>query len=152
MEESVFLLGAGPGIAEEAAKKLQTMFPALIVAGIRDGFFDPEDTPLIVKTINESGAGVLFVALGSPKQEAWIDDNKANLSVSICQGVGGTFDVLAGRVPRAPSSWQRLHLEWLYRMFREPRRIIRHTGLLNFVGLALKELIVRKNRNRDSLK
>ena len=95
---SVFLFGAKPGVAECAAKNLCEKIPGLIVCGTRDGYFTPEQDDEIVKQINDSGADVLWVCLGAPKQEKWMAENKDKLNVSVMLGLGGSLDVYAGNV------------------------------------------------------
>ena len=100
--ESVFLFGAKPGVAETAAEKLKVKYPGLVIAGTHDGYFKEEDEDAIVQQINDSGASLLFVCLGAPKQENWIYRNRDRLKVNLCMGVGGALDVFAGNVKRAP--------------------------------------------------
>ncbi|WP_281658687.1 WecB/TagA/CpsF family glycosyltransferase [Halobacillus sp. Cin3] len=129
--KSVFLYGAKPGVAEEAKDKLIEQYPNLHVAGVLDGY--EKDEQKVIQTINESGADILFVALGSPRQEYWIVDHMKELNVSIFQGVGGSFDVISGRVKRAPALFQRFGVEWLYRLISEPWRIKRQIRLPLFL-------------------
>lgn len=128
----VFLFGAKPGVAEEAADKLTQLYPGLVICGTRDGYFKEEQTPEIVEQINAAEPDILLVCLGAPKQEKWIADNRDRLNARIVLGAGGSLDVLAGRVERAPESWQRLGLEWAYRLKKEPKRIGRMTALPRF--------------------
>jgi N-acetylglucosaminyldiphosphoundecaprenol N-acetyl-beta-D-mannosaminyltransferase len=137
----VFLLGARPDVNERAARELQQRYPRLVIAGRRDGFFKDEDNAAIVDQINRSGAAVIFVALGSPKQELWMERNRALLGAGVCQGVGGSFDVFAGEVRRAPALFRRLNLEWFYRLVAHPGRLLRQTALPGFViGLAVRSI------------
>ncbi|WP_226581204.1 WecB/TagA/CpsF family glycosyltransferase [Halobacillus litoralis] len=129
--KSVFLYGAKPGIAEEAKDRLKEKYPNLKVAGVLDGY--EKDEAKVIRTINESEADILFVALGSPRQEYWIVDHMKDLNVNIFQGVGGSFDVISGRVKRAPAIFQRFGLEWLYRLISEPWRIKRQIRLPLFL-------------------
>ncbi|HAG06973.1 MAG TPA: glycosyltransferase [Peptococcaceae bacterium] len=135
----VFLLGASPGVAEAAAAKLAARFPGFQVAGAHHGYFAPEDEPKLLQRINAARPDVLFVALGAPKQEVWIARNLNTLRVPVVMGVGGSFDVLAGRVKRAPAVLRRLHLEWLGRLVYEPRRWRRMLVLPKFVWTVLVE-------------
>lgn len=136
----VFLFGARPGVAEQAAEALRGQFPGLRVVGCHDGYLTADRHTALIDSINASGARLLFVALGSPAQEFWIHANLAKLpAVSVCQGVGGTFDVLAGRVRRAPVAWRKAYLEWLYRLLREPARVRRLPRLLGFAWRVWKE-------------
>lgn len=128
-----FLLGSKPGVAEEAAVKIITDFPGIIIAGFRDGYFNEDQNEEVIDAINASKADILLVALGAPKQEKWIASNKNNLNVKICIGVGGTLDILSGRVKLAPDFFRRNGLEWLYRLYKEPRRAKRMLDLPRFV-------------------
>ncbi|HLZ23843.1 MAG TPA: WecB/TagA/CpsF family glycosyltransferase [Ktedonobacterales bacterium] len=122
---SVFLLGAQPGVADQAAKTLVERFPTLRIAGVQHGFFAPEDSAEIVARINAAQPDVLLVALGVPTQEIWITEHFADLSVPVCLAVGALFDFLSNNVPRAPKLFRRLGIEWLFRLVREPRRLWR---------------------------
>lgn len=134
---SVFLYGAKPGVAKQAATKLQEQYPKLKVAGTLDGYVKDEEE--IIQTINDSGAKVLFVALGSPTQEQFIIRNKDKLNVSVFQGVGGSFDVFSGNIERAPATFRKLGLEWLYRLLKEPSRWKRQMELPKFLIAVLTE-------------
>ena len=128
---SIFLLGAKPGIAERAALMLGEKYPGLKTAGEADGYFTDDDP--IIERINAAQPDVLFVCLGAGKQEIWISENLKRLDVRLCAGLGGCIDVFAGNAKRAPVFFQKLGLEWLYRLFREPRRIKRMIKLPLFV-------------------
>jgi N-acetylglucosaminyldiphosphoundecaprenol N-acetyl-beta-D-mannosaminyltransferase len=97
--------------------------------------------PGLIDRINASKTDILFVALGSPKQEAWIDRYLPQLKVKLCQGVGGTFDVIAGRLQRAPAALRAVHLEWFYRLATDPRRLPRQTALPRFVFQVFKQRV-----------
>jgi N-acetylglucosaminyldiphosphoundecaprenol N-acetyl-beta-D-mannosaminyltransferase len=142
---AVFLYGATPEVNERAAQVLVERYPGLRVAGHRHGYVGEADMPALVEEINASGAQILFVALGSPRQELWMKQYLPQLDVRVCQGVGGTFDVLVGKVRRAPAVFRRLHLEWLYRLLSEPRRLLRQTALPRF---AWKVLVARVTGRR----
>lgn len=118
----VFLLGGAPGVAEAAAAALRRHHPALQIVGTHHGFFGPQEEEEVRSQIRQARPELLLVALGAPRQERWMRLNSADLGVPVSIGVGGSFDVLAGRVPRAPRWMQRVGLEWLYRVVREPRR------------------------------
>ncbi len=118
----IFLLGGAPGVAQAAANALRVRHPALKIVGTRDGFFSPEDEGSVCAHIRSARPDVLLVGLGAPRQERWMQRWSATLGVPVSIGVGGTFDVLAGRIPRAPRWMQRLGLEWFYRLAQEPRR------------------------------
>lgn len=128
---SVFLFGAKPGVAELAAENLQKQFPGLVIAGVNDGYFK-DDGPIIEK-INAAKPDFLLVCLGAPKQEIWMRDHSAQLDVGLMAGLGGSLDVFAGVVQRAPVRWQKLGLEWLYRLLKEPKRIGRMAKLPLFL-------------------
>ncbi len=125
-EQSVFLLGGAPDIAERAAHKLQKKNSNLRIVGTYAGNPIPEETPDIINRINQSGARLLLVAYGAPAQDLWISENFSKFtSVRIAMGVGGTFDFISGRIRRAPKLFRLIGLEWMWRVLREPRRIKR---------------------------
>lgn len=129
----LFLLGAAPGVAEQAARLLAERYPGLVVAGTFAGSPAIEENDDIVRRINESGAALLFVAYGAPKQDKWIDRNRNALpAVRVAIGVGGSLDFITGRAVRAPRWVQRLGLEWLHRLIREPWRWRRMLALPRF--------------------
>lgn len=134
---SVYLFGAKPGVAETAAAKLTDMYPGVVIAGTSDGYFT-DDKPVIEK-INASNPDLLMVCLGSPKQENWMASNAGRLGCGLMAGLGGSLDVLAGNVQRAPEAWRKLGLEWLYRVIKEPKRIGRIAKLPLFVVEAASE-------------
>lgn len=129
----LFFLGAAEGVAEEAAYILQEEYEGLQVVGTYSGSPAPEEEDEIVEMVNQSGADILLVAYGAPKQDKWIARNMPRLHVKMAMGVGGTFDFITGRVSRAPEWMQMLYLEWLYRLIREPWRIWRMMRLPRFV-------------------
>lgn len=118
----VFMLGAEQGVLEEAVVKLKKRFPDLVIAGHHHGYFwdDEED---VVRRIKNSGAKLLFVAISSPKKENFISRWSSELGVDFVMGVGGTFDVIAGKSKRAPEFMQKIGMEWFYRLIQEPRRM-----------------------------
>lgn len=125
--KKLFLLGAKPGVAEQAAQNLRASHPGLIICGTNDGYFN-EDGPVVEK-IKTSGADVVFVCLGAPKQELWMKKNGTATGASLAVGLGGCLDVFAGNVQRAPVAMQKAGLEWLYRLYKEPQRIGRMAKL-----------------------
>lgn len=131
----VYFLGGKPGVAEAAAQKMTEAYPGLVVCGMRDGYFQktgPENDAAVAQ-VNESGAKILFVCLGAPAQEKWICENLSRLpDVQILLGLGGSLDVYAGTVKRAPKIFIRLGLEWFYRLLKEPWRIGRMMRLPQF--------------------
>ena len=132
-----YFFGAAEGVAELAAQNAVKKFNANIV-GTRNGFFSVDDEPAIIDAINNSGAEILLVGLGVPKQEKWIFNNLDKLKVPVSIGVGGTFDVLAGKVKRAPRWMQRAKLEWLFRALLQPSRAGRLIALPKFVYNVVK--------------
>ena len=135
----VFFLGAREGIAERAAEKLKERFERLEIAGCYAGSPAREEEDEIVARVNAANAQILFVAYGPPKQELWIARNATRLAprVAIAMGVGGTFDTLAGIVPRAPQWMRRAGFEWTYRLLREPRRFRRQLAIPYFMWLVV---------------
>lgn len=134
--DGVFFLGAKPGVAEEAARRMTGKYPGLRVCGTNDGYFQKSgaENDAVVEKINCSGAKLLFVCLGVPVQEEWICDNRGRLeTVRMCMALGGSLDVYAGAVKRAPKIFIRLSLEWLYRLLKEPRRLGRMMKLPKFI-------------------
>lgn len=141
--DKLFLLGAKPGVAALAGEKLQEKYPGLQIVGVHDGYFQ-EDEP-IVEEINQSGAVILFVCLGAPKQEQWMKNHMEQLThVKLMAGLGGSLDVFAGAVKRAPDFWVKSGLEWLYRLLQEPKRFGRMCKLPLFLFDALRMRIRRK--------
>ncbi len=128
----VYFLGASRASVGGTVEALEREFPGLTVAGFRDGYFDPED-PSVCENVRSSGAKILFVALGVPKQEIWLTQHGEDLGNVVAVGVGGAFDVLSGGLRRAPVVWQKLGLEWLYRLIQEPWRWKRDLELFLFV-------------------
>jgi N-acetylglucosaminyldiphosphoundecaprenol N-acetyl-beta-D-mannosaminyltransferase len=144
----VYLLGAKGDTAERAANALRANHPGLIVAGTRDGYFSDPQSGEVADAVRASGARVLFTGLGSPRQEFWVADYLARTGCSVGIGVGGSFDVLAGNVRRAPALFRRMNLEWLYRLLLEPARLRRQMALPYFVWLALCDCVARRSTRR----
>jgi len=135
----LFLLGAAPGVAEQAAAELTARYPGLRVAGCYAGSPDPAENGPIVERVNASGATLLYVAYGAPKQDKWIARNrKALTTVRVALGVGGSLDFVTGRAVRAPRWMQRLGLEWLHRLYKEPWRWRRMLALPRFAWRVLR--------------
>lgn len=130
-QKKIFLYGGKPGRADEAKVKLAEMYPGIQIAGTLHGY--EKDQQVVRDAINQSQADIIFVAMGSPAQENWIIANKETLHPSVYQGVGGSFDVISGKIERAPESFQKLGLEWLYRLMKEPWRIKRQAVLPLFL-------------------
>ena len=135
--KSIFLYGAKPGVAESAAEALKFTYASLQIAGTQDGY--EKDNEKVIQKINEAKPDILFVAMGSPRQEEWIEANRDKLHPSLYQGVGCSFDVLAGNVKRAPGFFQKTGLEWFYRLAKEPSRLKRQLVLPVFLIETLKK-------------
>ncbi len=133
----VFLLGAAPGVAEKAAEKARECWPSLVVCGTHHGYFEAGEDAKIIEKVRAAAPDLLFLGMGAPKQELWGARYLQDLGVPVVMGVGGSFDVLAGKVKRAPAWLRKLHLEWLGRLLREPRRWRRQTVLPKFMLMVL---------------
>ncbi len=144
----LYLLGGAPGVAERAGVVLAQRHPGLRIAGFHDGYFEQTEESDVIGGIAASGARLVLVALGFPKQELWIRRNAAALGPVVCIGVGGSLDVISGRLQRAPALMRTLGLEWLYRLVREPQRLGRQLALPLFAmlvaGQALRERFSRR--------
>lgn len=144
----VYLLGARADIVKKASAELKRRFPNLIISGFRDGYFDAEETS-VADEIRDSGAKVLFVAMGIPRQEIWIHENADRLGDLLAVGVGGAFDVVSGSLKRAPHLLQKIGLEWLYRLFQEPWRWRKDLDLFAFVFKVLLTKIGIHSSHRE---
>lgn len=133
---SVFLYGARPGVAQRAGESLQSACPGLRIAGTENGYISDETA--LLEALEREKPDLLLLGLGAPRQELWMAENRQKIN-AVMIGVGGLLDVFAGDIPRAPESWQRLGLEWLYRLLREPRRFKRVIRLPKILLLALRE-------------
>jgi N-acetylglucosaminyldiphosphoundecaprenol N-acetyl-beta-D-mannosaminyltransferase len=143
---SVYFLGARREVVETLAKKSRTRYPGLEIAGFRDGYFGRKDHQGIVEEIRASGAHILFVGMPSPFKETWCERHRERLNVPVIMGVGGSFDVLAGYIRRAPGWVQSAGLEWFWRLLMEPRKLWRRYLTTNseFVWLAACEIVARR--------
>lgn len=137
----VFMFGSQPDIIEKAKTAALERYPGLCVVGTRHGYFTAQDEPEIIEAITAAKPDILLAALGVPRQEKWLSKHLANLNIAVCMGVGGSFDVMAGAVKRAPLWMQRTSLEWLFRLLCQPQRAIRMLALPRF---ALKVLMGKK--------
>ncbi len=126
---SIYLLGGKPGIPEVAKENLERLFPKVNIVGVHHGYFDENEEKEVIKEINTLQPNVLFVALGAPKQEKWINKHKSELKVDVATGQGGTYDYEAGKIRRAPVWIQQIGMEWFWRLCREPSRIKRQLVL-----------------------
>jgi len=129
----IFFFGSAPGVADKAKEKAERLYPGIEIVGTRNGFFKPEDEPDIVAAIKAAKPDLLLVALGVPKQEKWLAKYMKELGVPVAIGVGGTFDVMAGVMKRAPLWMQKAKLEWLFRGMMQPKRAGRLMALPKFV-------------------
>lgn len=132
----VFLIGGKPAVLEQTAKKLRAQWNVVLV-GCQDGYFRPEQQAALLSRIRASGAAIVTVALGSPKQEKFMRECRRYYPQALYMGVGGTYDVFTGHVKRAPLMWRNMGLEWLYRLVKQPSRVWRQLKLLRFVGYYL---------------
>ena len=128
-----FLFGSAPAIADKAKLKAEELYPNIKIVGTRNGYFTATDEPEIIAQIKNAKPDILLAALGVPKQEKWLAAHKDELNVPVSIGVGGTFDVMAGVVKRAPKWMQRAKLEWLFRAMLQPSRAGRLIALPKFV-------------------
>ncbi|NOS82518.1 MAG: WecB/TagA/CpsF family glycosyltransferase [Nitrospira sp.] len=140
----VFLFGASPEVNTRTATVLAERYKGLKISGAQHGYLKDDEMPGLIDRINRSKTDIVFVALGSPKQEAWIDRHLPQLNVKICQGVGGTFDVIAGHVKRAPAVFRAVHLEWFYRLATNPNRLARQSALPKFVFQVFRQRVTGK--------
>jgi N-acetylglucosaminyldiphosphoundecaprenol N-acetyl-beta-D-mannosaminyltransferase len=134
--QSIFLLGGRPGVAADVAVWAQANYPGARIAGTAHGYFTPNEEGALIERINQSGAAILLVAFGAPRQEKWIERNAGRLRVHAALGVGGLFDFYAGRIPRAPQWLRELGLEWTFRLYQEPGRMWRRYLVGNVVFLS----------------
>lgn len=138
----VYLLGSASEVIQATAARIKELYPGIVICGIRDGFFGPEQDDEVIGAIREAKADLLFVARGADTQEPWIARHKERLGVPVMMGVGGSFDVISGKTKRAPAVFQKLRLEWFYRLLKEPSRYKRMLALPKF---AVKVLRAREN-------
>jgi N-acetylglucosaminyldiphosphoundecaprenol N-acetyl-beta-D-mannosaminyltransferase len=146
----VYLLGGRPGVPEGVAEWLATHHPDVRICGVRHGYFSPAEEPHIEQEIAASGADLLLVAFGDPRQTLWVAERLPRLGVPVAMGVGGLFDFFSGRIPRAPRWMRRLGIEWLYRLYREPRRLAGRYLIGNVVFLARLARVAWHRRKRPA--
>ncbi|WP_352399456.1 WecB/TagA/CpsF family glycosyltransferase [Anaerotignum sp.] len=142
-DHTLYFFGGAPGVAAEAARKMMKRYPGLKIAGVHNGFFDVEEEKKIIHDIKKTSPSILLVGLGAPKQEKWIYENMRLFGAKVSIGVGGSFDVMAGNVKRAPKVFQKFGLEWFYRLITQPTRWRRMMRLPIFAFTVLK---TRKRR------
>lgn len=136
---NLFLYGGKPGVAQESARVLQARFPGLRVSGTAHGYLSPPEEKELLAGLRRNPPHILLVALGAPRQEFWIREHLDDLRIPVCIGVGGSLDVISGKVKRAPLFWRRMGLEWLYRLLRQPQRAGRMLVLPRFAWAVLRE-------------
>jgi N-acetylglucosaminyldiphosphoundecaprenol N-acetyl-beta-D-mannosaminyltransferase len=144
----VFCLGASEQVLVRAVAALRALYPNVRFVGAHHGYFARSEESAVAATIAASRADILFVAMTSPRKEQFLARWSPTMGVPVCHGVGGSFDVVAGEVRRAPAAWQRLGLEWLYRVKQEPRRLWKRYLVTNvlFLGVVARELVRRRQR------
>lgn len=129
---TLYLFGSKPGVAEEAGKNITAKYPGVKIVGYSDGYFDETKEKTIINNIKKCSPDLLFVCLGAPKQEKWINEHKAELNAGVSLGIGGSLDVFAGTVKRAPEFYTKHGIEWLYRLAKQPSRFVRMLDLPRF--------------------
>lgn len=146
----IYLLGASHEANEGAVHRLRERYPTLQIVGHRDGFFKPEEEPAVVADINESGADLLFVAMGSPKQEFWLARHRHELRPAFLLGVGGTFDVVSGLARRAPAVFRKTGTEFLFQLINQPWRWKRQMAYFPYMANVLRESLFGSRYNGSS--
>jgi len=134
--KKIYLLGGKPGVADDVALWLLNRFPGLEIAGYRDGYFSADEEEQVIEDIRTSGADLILVALGAPRQELWIRRVLPRLGVKVAIGVGGLFDFFSGRIPRAPRWIREAGFEWAFRLYQEPGRLWKRYLIGNTLFLA----------------
>ncbi len=144
----IYCLGATEEISEKVEKEILFRYPGVVIAGRRNGYFSSSDEEEIAQQIANSHADVIFVAITSPKKEQFMAKWNNVMQVPVVHGVGGSFDVLAGKVQRAPLFWQKCGMEWLYRVVQEPRRLWKRYLITNtlFITMMIKEIFKPSSR------
>lgn len=141
----VYMLGAAKEVVAAAADKIKEQYEGINIVGIRDGYFSEDEVIEIIEDINKKEADILLVALGMLKQEFFIYNHRNELRVKLAIGIGGSLDIISGRLKRAPEFYQKMGLEWLYRLIQEPSRFMRIMALPRFILLALYDSIAAKH-------
>jgi N-acetylglucosaminyldiphosphoundecaprenol N-acetyl-beta-D-mannosaminyltransferase len=150
---SIYLLGAKSEVLTGLRARIVDRFPGLRIAGSHDGYFIDSESPTIAADVRRSGADMLFLGMTSPKKEIFLGTYADSIGVRILHGVGGSFDIFAGITKRAPVRWQRLGLEWLYRLLQEPGRMSRRYLITNsaFIWLTAREFVAREHRSKTPM-
>jgi N-acetylglucosaminyldiphosphoundecaprenol N-acetyl-beta-D-mannosaminyltransferase len=148
----VYCLGASKNVLATVVARIAADFPRVKVVGSHDGYFTLAEEPAVVEAVTDAQPDILLVGISSPKKEGFLARWSNQMGVPVCHGVGGSFDVLAGKVRRAPLTWQRLGLEWLYRVKQEPRRLWRRYLVTNtlFCAIVLSALVSRPLLGRST--
>ena len=141
----LFLLGAKPGVAEKAGEKILEQHPNIVLCGTQDGYFT--DEAAVVRKVADANPDLMFVCLGAPKQEKWIARWGVHTGAKMAIGLGGVLDVYAGNVERAPEAWQKLGMEWAYRLMKEPKRFGRMARLPLVLTKAAGQRLSGKKKN-----
>lgn len=144
----IYLFGATEEVVLKVKSIFEEQYPSLQIVGYRNGYFTEDDEPEIVKDMSESGADIMFVAFSSPKKEYWINKYLNVLNIPFVMGVGGSFDIVAGKTTRAPKWMQNCSLEWFYRFIQEPRRMFKRYIIGNVKFMLLTYKIKRKNKKK----
>ena len=145
---SVYLLGAEQNVLDKVIEQISESYSGVRIAGAQNGYFAEDESATVARNIKDSNADILFVAITSPKKEVFLDAFGETLNVPVCHGVGGTFDIMAGKTKRAPEIWQRTGFEWLYRTLQEPRRMWKRYLVTNsqFLWMLLVEFTKRNRK------
>lgn len=151
-ELRVFFLGATEKVVTELVSRAREEHAGLVIAGYRNGYFGRKEHARIIRRIRESEADILFVGMPTPFKEIWCHEHKQELGVPVILGVGGSFDVLAGEVPRAPKWMQAIGMEWFWRLIMEPRRLAKRYLVTNtlFAAMCLKTLFRSRRSQRTN--
>lgn len=141
----IYFFGAKEEVVKSVVMHYEGLYPNLKVCGYRNGYFSKEEVPNIVRDMKNSNADILFVAFSSPNKEYWLSENINDINIPFCMGVGGSFDVIAGKTTRAPEWMQNIGLEWFYRFIQEPRRMWKRylVGNSKFIWVMIKEKFKR---------
>ncbi|MCK5812347.1 MAG: WecB/TagA/CpsF family glycosyltransferase [Clostridiales bacterium] len=142
---SIYLFGSNSDTVERAVSSIKKNYSNITIAGYRNGYFKDEEIPLIISDINKTKAELLLVGLGAPKQELFIHQYKDKIKCNVIMGVGGSIDVLAGKVKKVPEIFVNLSLEWFYRLLKQPKRLLRMLKIPLFLYICIKKRIFGKS-------
>lgn len=138
-QHRIFFLGAAEGVAEQAAQRMRQRYPGCNIVGSRNGFFKPDEDMAVAAEVAQAKPDYLFVAMGIPRQEKFILATQSMIRAGVAIGIGGSFDVISGNVPRAPGVWQRLKMEWLWRLIQNPQKLPKVMWLPKFIWYVLRD-------------